>query len=327
MPASADDDVLDLVPYFAGLRPDEKARVATRLRVVDLVDAERAELEADALAVVVGGEATLARGQAEPIRLVAGDTFGEVEVVRGGHEPATLVARGPARVATLARRDLDALFAEIPSLALPFVVELGRELKWHNDLLREVCMARSEGLSAAELAEVVRRRRRRLLRHRRFSSRRLGAALWRALVTEPARRPAFAVFVGAIVALVGARTVVALILREGLQKHLFALIGGQVGHPIHVHHFNYGLVTVSLVGLLTMLPGARRQLRALAFAFGFGVGLVVDEFALLWNLNPDYYQPSSRVAAAVVLFGLAQIVYFGRAWTNVARRLLSWARA
>src|SRR5437660_1772057 len=83
---------------------------------------------------------------------------------------------------------------------------------------------------------------------------------------------------GAIAALATARTVVAMIIRNGLQKHLFALIGSQVGHPVHVHHFNYGLLLVSTVGVLVLLPRARRGLRRLAFVFGFGLGLIVDEF-------------------------------------------------
>jgi hypothetical protein len=113
------------------------------------------------------------------------------------------------------------------------------------------------------------------------------------------------------------------ILANGMQHRLFALIGSEAGNPIHVHHFNYGLLLVSLVGLLSMAPRLRRILRPLAFVFGFGVGLVVDEFALLWNLNPDYYQPSSRLAAGLVLFALFQVVYFRTLYLAIARRLIA----
>ena len=67
----------------------------------------------------------------------------------------------------------------------------------------------------------------------------------------------------------------------------------------------------------------RRFLRPLSFLFGFGVGLVVDEFALFWNLNPDYYQASSRLVAALVVFALAQIVYFRALYATVWRRLVA----
>jgi hypothetical protein len=147
------------------------------------------------------------------------------------------------------------------------------------------------------------------------------------LFTAPRKRPSFWVLVGALSALAAARTVVAVIIKNGLQKHLFALIGGKVGHPIHVHHFNYGLVLVTLVGVLSLLPRARRGLRRLAFVFGFGVGLIVDEFALLWNLNPDYYQPESRLAAAVVILAIAQVVYFRALYVGLVRRLVALVRA
>ncbi len=114
-----------------------------------------------------------------------------------------------------------------------------------------------------------------------------------------------------------------MILRRGMQERLFALIGTRSGNPIHVHHFNYGLLLVSLAGLLALIPRTRRALRVLAFLFGFGVGLVVDEFALLWNLNPDYYQPSSRLAAALMVFALFQLVYFRSFYTSIGRRLLA----
>src|SRR5262249_55483778 len=191
-----------------------------------------------------------------------------------------------------------------------FVTELGRELKWRNDLLRDVVLARAERLPEAQIDAMLRRRRRRLVAHRRASLARGLTLIWRAVISEPSRRPTFWMFTGAVLALIGARTVVGTILRMGLQKKLFALIGGGEGwNPIHVHHFNYGLLLVSLVGLLALAPRMRQRLRGLAFVFGIGLGLVVDEFALLWNLNPDYYQPSSRLVAALALFVLFQAVY------------------
>ncbi len=225
-----------------------------------------------------------------------------------------------------ASADLDDLFQEIPATAIPLMVELGREVKAGNDLLRDISFARASGLPAWAFEGTLRRRRRRLQRHRRVALRRVGALLARALFVEPSRRPSFWMFWGAVLALVAARSVVALILRRGLQSQLFALVESSAGHPIHVHHFNYGLTLVATVGLLSLWPRGRHRLRLLSFAFGFGVGLVVDEFALLWNLNPDYYQPSSRLAAALVVFGLFQAVYFRSLYLAVGRRLAAWSR-
>ena len=43
----------------------------------------------------------------------------------------------------------------------------------------------------------------------------------------------------------GARLVVALILKYGLEKQLFALVPGNDPNPMHVHHFNYGLIVAA----------------------------------------------------------------------------------
>ena len=60
---------------------------------------------------------------------------------------------------------------------------------------------------------------------------------------------------------------------------------------------------------------------------GGGVGRIVDEFALLWNLNPDYYQPLSRFAAGVVLLLIAQVVYFRDLYVALGKRLFRlWVR-
>jgi CRP-like cAMP-binding protein len=315
------ESVLALLPYFSRLRTDEQVRIAARFVTVALPPGGELALDQPRLVIVVDGEARLVRG-GSTVRLFSGDTFGEIELATGRAAPARVVAETAATVATLDREALDGIFADYPAAALPWLRQLGRELKWRNDALREVSLAYAEKLPPSQLEAVLSARRRRLARHRRTT---VGDAIRRLLRTiflTPVARPSFWVMVGVLSALAAARTVVALIIANGLQKHLFALIGGSVGHPIHVHHFNYGLALVSLTSLLLLLPRTRGALRRLAFVFGFGVGLIVDEFALLWNLNPDYYQPSSRLVAAAVIVAIAQVVYLRAFWAALARRVL-----
>jgi CRP-like cAMP-binding protein len=324
-------DSLDLaiatIPYFRGLRPDERTRVADLMTRVILEPAEERPLGADGavVLVVLSGEVKLTRGGVGELLLDEGDWTDELRAVAGQGRLGTLIAQSPARLAQLDKSALDQLFEQMPVIAVPLLAELGREASRRNDLMRDVALARTSGLPPTAFKALVTRRRRQMLRHRHVSAARIGSLLFRALVAEPSRRLTFWMFLGATLALVSARTVVAMIIHNGLQSRLFALIGGgEAGHPIHVHHFNYGLIIVALVGLLSFMPRIRRALRTLSFAFGFGVGLVVDEFALLWNLNPDYYQPESRLAAAVVLFGLVQVVFFRSLYLAVARRLVAW---
>jgi CRP-like cAMP-binding protein len=308
-------------PWFRRLRADERVRIAGRFEKRDLAAGESLTLDEPRLVIVVDGEATLERGGA-PEPLFPGDTFGEVELATGHVIAGRLIADAPTQLALLDRAALDRILDEYPAVAVPWLRQLGRELKWRNDVLREVSLAFAEALPQAQLESVLEARRRRLARHRASTVGRALGRMGRALFTVPGRRPSFWVLIGTLSALAAARTVVALIIANGLQKHLFALIGGKVGHPIHVHHFNYGLALVSLSSLLLLSPRARGALRLLAFVFGFGVGLIVDEFALIWNLNPDYYQPQSRLVAALVIVAIAQVVYLRAFWARLFRRLV-----
>ncbi len=322
------ESALAVLPLFAGLRADERLRIAERFRMVRLERGERHQIAADApeLVVLVDGQADLELEGTPATALFAGDVVGELDVVTGHGPSERFIAAAPTTLATLDRAGLDGLFEDFPAVAPPWVAMLSRELKWRVDLLREVTMAHAEGLPAPSLDRVLAIRRRNLQRHRRSPVRRATARLVRALFTAPGARPSFWVLLGALAALATARTVVAMIIKNGLQKHLFALIGGSVGHPVHVHHFNYGLLLVALVGVLVLVPRTRSAIRRLSFGFGFGIGLIVDEFALLWNLNPDYYQPSSRFAAGLVLLAMAQVVYFRALYVALGRRLLALVR-
>jgi hypothetical protein len=152
-------------------------------------------------------------------------------------------------------------------------------------------------------------------------------ALFHALVVRKGAEPPFWMLLGFLTSLAGARLVVASILKYGLEKRLFALVQGQDPNPMHVHHFNYGLILASVAGLSAMLPLGRRALRVLAAIFGIGIGLIFDEFALIWNLNPEYSQSLSLITAALVGIALMQVVWFRAFWGAVLRRFLSRRRA
>jgi xanthine/uracil permease len=126
---------------------------------------------------------------------------------------------------------------------------------------------------------------------------------------------------GFVAGLAGARLVVYLILKYKLEKQFFALVAGQEKNPVHIHHFNYGLVLVGLAGLLALSPYGRRSLRVLSFLFGLGCGLVFDEFALFWNLNPNYAQGLSLISAAIAFMALIQLAYFRRFWIALLARV------
>ncbi|HEY3353995.1 MAG TPA: hypothetical protein VGQ83_12155 [Polyangia bacterium] len=315
------------LPYFQALRPDEIVRVADIFAQHAIAGGDEVIIGPDdpvELALVVTGTVTLEL-PGERRRLYPGDRYGDLSVDTHEARPARLTADvhgRPAEVALLDRDGLARILDEFPATALPLCEEIAGELKWKNDLLRDLEVIHQEGLADRQRESVLASRRRKLKRRRRHVIRAASRALFRRLVLERGKEPAFWVLTGFLVALATARTVVRTIITFNLQKKLFALIPSPGGlNPVHVHHFNYGIALVVIVGVLVLLPRGRRMLRLLGFAFGAGLGLIVDEFALLWHLHPDYYQRASYIAIVVSALGLMQIIYFRAFYLGVARRI------
>ncbi len=314
--------VLAGVSIFELLRPDEIARVAAVFETRALAAGEALSIEAGAprIVVLVSGQAMLeVRG--ETARLDPGDRWGDVSVLSGETPAAKVIARSDATVATTDRAGIEALMAEMPAIALPLARELASVLHTKNDERRQILELHAEGLADDELEEAIKERRAAVAARGARVSRLSPRALFQRLVVREGAEPPFWMMVGFLASLGGARLVVALILKYGLEKRLFALVQGTDPNPMHVHHFNYGLIVASVSGVASLFPFGRRALRLLAATFGLGLGLIFDEFALIWNLNPEYSQSLSLISAALAFAVLVQLVYFRRFWGSVVRRI------
>ncbi len=321
------ENVLAGVQFFERLRPDEIARVARRFELRELRPGESASFPADLagarLVVLIKGRARLevdgAAGRLSA-RLDPGDCHGEIALLSERVRPTRVEALAPTTLALLDRAGLDAILDELAAVAVPLASSLALELGAENDLVRQLLELHAEELPAVELASAISERRRALARRGARVTRLSPRALFRQLVAARGREPPFWILLGFLVALGGARLVVALILKYGLEKRLFALVPGSDPNPMHVHHFNYGLILIGLSGLAALAPFGRRALGVLSFAFGAGAGLVFDEFGLIYNLNPEYAQRSSLISAGIVFVLLVQLTYFRRFWAALARR-------
>lgn len=316
------EEVLSHLSLFEHLRPDEIGRVARHFHTETLAEGERRDYTTDnqRMVVVVGGRVSLGNEEGTVARLEPGDRHGELALLTGHVQPFHILADRPATIATVDRAAFDAILEQTPAVALPLADELSRELRARNDAVRQLLELHAERLPKAELAAAVAERRNALARRGTRVRRLSPQAIFRRLVVQEGAEPPFWMLTGFIAALGGARLVVFLILKYHLEKQLFALVQGTDPNPMHVHHFNYGLVLAGTAGLAALFPFGRRALRALAFVFGAGVGLIFDEFSLLWNLNPEYANPSSLIASGLIAGLLLQVTYFRQFWRALARR-------
>lgn len=95
------------------------------------------------------------------------------------------------------------------------------------------------------------------------------------------------------------------------------------GH--HFHHYNIGIATLGTIGSIAV-RGTEAQRRHPAVAIGYGAGsaLIVDELALLLDLQDVYWAKQGRtsVDAAVTIIGLGGVAFAGlEFWPAAAKEL------
>ena len=115
----------------------------------------------------------------------------------------------------------------------------------------------------------------------------------------------------------------------GIRYHLLPV--GNVVTPggLHIHHYVWGGLVVFLVGFLALTLDRPQWHPWLAIPFGVGAALVLDEFALLLNLEDVYWAKEGRqsldavviVAVLLTIFLVAQ-----RFWRSAAREIAEWLR-
>ncbi len=113
----------------------------------------------------------------------------------------------------------------------------------------------------------------------------------------PVRRVARRVFLSFLLTFIAARVLVILIMTRRA-PNLFLHARGT-----HVHHLNYGIFILSLVGalLLFITPPSNSLRKACAVLYGFGMALTFDEFGMWLHLGGSYWQRGSFDAVVVVL--------------------------
>ena len=125
-------------------------------------------------------------------------------------------------------------------------------------------------------------------------------------VLDDAKRPLFALLVGFILTFIVVRLNTRLTRRHG-RSHLrmpsVVTPGG-----LHIHHSVFGIIGMVVAGILTFAvqPGSP-LLEFLAFVFGCGAALTLDEFALILHLEDVYWTGEGRKSIDAVILGLTFI--------------------
>lgn len=99
------------------------------------------------------------------------------------------------------------------------------------------------------------------------------------------------------------------------------------GH--HFHHYNIGIGTLAVIGAIAVHgPEKRRRHPTVALSYGTAIALIVDELALLLDLQDVYWAKEGRtsVDAAVTIIGLGGLMTAGFEFWPDARRALSGRR-
>ncbi len=126
----------------------------------------------------------------------------------------------------------------------------------------------------------------------------------------------------AFTATFGAVRAVTYSIRDGRGRLRDVTVGG-----VHLHHYLWGIGLLAGVGALAVRgPRAAHSHPALAVAYGTGMALIVDEFALLLDLQDVYWARQGRVSVDLGV-GLSAAVGSYFAGLPVWRRLRRDRRA
>lgn len=107
--------------------------------------------------------------------------------------------------------------------------------------------------------------------------------------------------------------------------------GGMSAGGRHLHHYNLGILLLGAVGVVALRGEERHRRHPLtATAYGSGAALIVDEFALLIDLQDVYWAKEGRtsVDAGVGLIAVGGVYLAALPfWHSAARQLLAPRRA
>jgi hypothetical protein len=95
---------------------------------------------------------------------------------------------------------------------------------------------------------------------------------------------------------------------------------------IHIHHLNYGIILLSIVGFSNITALGQGYKRLFAVLYGIGLGLIFDEFGMLLELQDVYYNALSYYAVIIIATLFALITSYQAYGERLKKRRASYVR-
>lgn len=92
---------------------------------------------------------------------------------------------------------------------------------------------------------------------------------------------------------------------------------------VHVHHFAFGIILLSVTGYFSLIFRGKKSQHILAVFYGIGLALSYDEFGMWLNLEDNYWIRQSYDAIAVILVLLINVVYFSSLWQRIFLKIIT----
>jgi hypothetical protein len=89
---------------------------------------------------------------------------------------------------------------------------------------------------------------------------------------------------------------------------------------IHVHHLNYGIIFLAIVGYWSLVDKREKSRLKIAKIYGIGLALTFDEFGMFFLLENDYSNRISYDAIIIISVIFINIVYFSNTWKKIFKR-------
>ncbi|UMZ74813.1 hypothetical protein [Natranaerofaba carboxydovora] len=90
----------------------------------------------------------------------------------------------------------------------------------------------------------------------------------------------------------------------------------------HIHHFYFGIALICIAGWLALVGSEFLKKQHIAFLYGTGLGLFMDEIGLLLTWG-DYYSSLTYLISLFLAGILVNIVFFPYFWRSVKENLVS----